>query len=197
MIRKALMVLALPLAACATATMGAADAPTDQAQTLPTADALPGPAEGVFPSLLAVSGDVIGASGDTIGALTGQFGPHGLLIQVEIASGGLTPGWHGLHLHLVADCSDIGSFRLSGGHMGMIEGGHGLLNPKGPEIGDVPNIWAAADGSAGYEAFTNVVTPGDIFDEDGTALIIHANRDDHLTQPIGGAGPRVACAVIK
>ncbi|MEL6828678.1 MAG: superoxide dismutase family protein [Pseudomonadota bacterium] len=195
MIRKALIALALPLAACATGSLGSADAPEPEA--LPMAEEMPGPADGVFPSMLAVGGDVIGLEGDAIGTLTGQFGPHGLLIQVEIMAGGLTPGWHGLHLHQVGDCSDVGSFKLSGGHMGMIEGGHGLLNPKGPEIGDVPNIWAAADGSAGYEAFTNLVTPADLSDEDGTALIIHANRDDHLTQPIGGAGPRVACAIIN
>jgi len=42
-----------------------------------------------------------------------------------------------------------------------------------------------------------LITSADLLDEDGTALIIHENRDDHLTQPIGGAGARVACAVIK
>ena len=190
MIRKALLCAALPLVACV-------HAPAQDEASLPSAAELPGPAEGVYPSMLAVGGDVIGASGETIGKLTGQFGPHGLLIQVEIEPGGLTPGWHGLHLHQVADCSDVGAFKKSGGHMGMIAGGHGLLNQKGPESGDVPNIWAAADGSAGYEAFSNLVTAAELMDEDGTALIIHQNRDDHLTQPIGGAGPRVACAIIK
>ncbi len=34
-------------------------------------------------------------------------------------------------------------------------------------------------------------------DADGTALVIHANPDDHMAQPIGGAGARVACAVIR
>jgi superoxide dismutase, Cu-Zn family len=34
-------------------------------------------------------------------------------------------------------------------------------------------------------------------DADGSSLVIHANADDGLTQPIGGAGDRVACAVIK
>ncbi len=33
-------------------------------------------------------------------------------------------------------------------------------------------------------------------DADGIALVIHEDRDDHLTQPIGGAGARVACGVI-
>ena len=82
-------------------------------------------------------------------------------------------------------------------NVGKIPDGHGLLNPAGPEAGDIPNIWAAADGSAGYEAFTTLITGAELADEDGTAMIIHANRDDHLTQPIGGAGPRVACAVIR
>jgi Cu-Zn family superoxide dismutase len=27
--------------------------------------------------------------------------------------------------------------------------------------------------------------------------VIHINRDDHITQPIGGAGPRIACGVVK
>jgi Cu-Zn family superoxide dismutase len=70
------------------------------------------------------------------------------------------------------------------------------MNPDGPEMGDLPNIWAAADGSAGYEAFSSLFTLGEALQEDGIALVIHADRDDHLTQPIGGAGPRVACGVL-
>ena len=36
-----------------------------------------------------------------------------------------------------------------------------------------------------------------LMDADGAALVIHANPDDYRTQPIGGAGDRVACAVIR
>ena len=36
-----------------------------------------------------------------------------------------------------------------------------------------------------------------LLDEDGSAVIIHENPDDHITQPIGGAGGRVACGVVK
>ena len=35
-----------------------------------------------------------------------------------------------------------------------------------------------------------------LLDGDGSAVIIHENSDDHLTQPIGGAGGRIACGVI-
>ena len=34
-------------------------------------------------------------------------------------------------------------------------------------------------------------------DADGSALVIHANPDDHMSQPIGGAGARIACGVIR
>ncbi len=36
-----------------------------------------------------------------------------------------------------------------------------------------------------------------LMDADGSAVVIHANPDDHKSQPIGGAGDRVACAVIR
>lgn len=140
---------------------------------------------------------LIGTDGQQIGSGGITGGPHGILLRLEIAAGGLSPGWHGLHLHQVGDCSDVGVFKKSGGHVGKVEGGHGLLNAAGPEGGDIPNIYAHADGSAGYEAFSTLTSFSDLYDEDGAAIIIHANPDDHLTQPIGGAGPRVACGVIE
>jgi len=36
-----------------------------------------------------------------------------------------------------------------------------------------------------------------LMDADGSSVVIHAAADDYNTQPIGGAGARVACAVIK
>lgn len=190
MIRKALLAAALPLVACA-------HAPAEDTPKMEMPPAVDAPDPGIVDTMTKMGGDIIGGDGSVIGRLSVIDGPHGLLIEATVAPGGLTPGWHGLHLHQVGDCSDIGVFKMSGGHMGMIPGGHGLLNPVGPEIGDVPNIWVGADGSAGYEAFTNLATAADLVDEDGTAMIIHQNRDDHITQPIGGAGPRVACAVIQ
>ena len=139
---------------------------------------------------------VLGSAGKSIGNIDLKQSPHGILIRVELDAGALTPGWHGLHLHQVGDCSDTGIYKLSGGHVGKVADGHGLLNPAGPEGGDTPNIYAAADGSAGMEMITARVTLAQLADADGSALIIHAGEDDHITQPIGGAGSRVACAAI-
>jgi Cu-Zn family superoxide dismutase len=44
---------------------------------------------------------------------------------------------------------------------------------------------------------TPLTGEGGLRDGDGSALIIHANEDDHTSQPIGGAGARIGCAVIK
>lgn len=141
--------------------------------------------------------NVLGTDGAQTGTARFTQGPHGVLIRVELGTGALTPGWHGLHLHQVGDCSDTGVYKLSGGHVGKVADGHGLLNPAGPEGGDTPNIYAGADGSAAMEIITARVTLTQLTDEDGSALIIHAGEDDHITQPIGGAGARVGCAVIK
>lgn len=131
----------------------------------------------------------------------------GVLIRVDLQS--LEQGWHGIHLHKVGDCSDgANGFKASGGHVDPENRDHGLLNPNGPERADIPNIYAGADGRATAEIFNNEVAlyaseeaaaaagPHPLMDEDGFAIVVHANADDHEAQPIGGAGPRVACAAI-
>lgn len=155
------------------------------------------PAQNVYSSTLRIQGNLINASGDSIGDVSLLGGPNGFLMEVTVVQGGLMPGWHGLHLHQIGDCSDIGEFKRSGGHLGKVSGGHGLLNPDGPESGDWPNIWAAENGSAALESFSTFIRPDELTDQDGVALIIHEGRDDHLSQPIGGAGGRVACAALQ
>ncbi|PZN98004.1 MAG: superoxide dismutase family protein, partial [Alphaproteobacteria bacterium] len=34
-------------------------------------------------------------------------------------------------------------------------------------------------------------------DTDGLSFLVHANLDDHVSQPIGGAGARIACGVFQ
>ena len=80
---------------------------------------------------------------------------------------------------------------------------HGLLNPEANDSGDLPNVFAGADGSATAEAYSTLVSlkgaggrPA-LLDADGSSIVVHASPDDHTTQPIGGAGARAACGVFK
>ncbi|CAM5719316.1 Superoxide dismutase OS=Lysinibacillus sphaericus OX=1421 GN=LS41612_20965 PE=3 SV=1 [Lysinibacillus sphaericus] len=36
-----------------------------------------------------------------------------------------------------------------------------------------------------------------LMDGEGTALVIHENEDDHMTDPTGESGGRIACGVIQ
>ncbi|WP_409450318.1 superoxide dismutase family protein [Brevundimonas sp.] len=144
---------------------------------------------------------IINGQGAEIGKATLTQGATGLLIKVEAT--GLTPGWHGIHIHATGQCA--APFTSAGAHINHTDPKtpHGLLNAQGPDDGDLPNLYAAADGSAHGEFFTTKARisqdgPGQwLWDADGSALVIHANPDDHNSQPIGGAGDRVACAVLS
>jgi Cu-Zn family superoxide dismutase len=155
---------------------------------------------------------IVGGAGTAIGQATFTDGPHGVLIRLEFAERSLPPGWHGLHLHEVGNCSDFaGGFQAAGGHLGMDRRiAHGLLHPSGPEAGDLPNLFAApaapyaAEFLAPYTVLGSERIPGTanrrerlpLIDSDGTALMIHAGHDDQTSQPIGGAGNRIACAAL-
>lgn len=134
-------------------------------------------------------------AGQVIGKVTLVEAPKGVLLKVEAKS--LAPGWHGLHFHEKADCSKS-DFTSAGAHThGGGDRVHGLLNPKANETGDLPNFYVAADGTGATEVFSSLITMSALKDADGSAVLIHAGADDHQSQPIGGAGARVACAEVK
>lgn len=145
---------------------------------------------------------IIDRQGVTVGEATLVESAHGVLIHV--AAKGLPPGPKGIHIHGVGTCDDgAAGFVASKGHLNPGARPHGLMNPEGPDAGDLPNLFVHADGSAGAEFFTTFASLAGaagraaILDADGAALVIHENRDDHATQPIGGAGPRHFCGVIS
>ena len=142
-----------------------------------------------------------GADGQAIGTATLTEAPHGVLLRIQAK--GLTPGWHGLHFHEKGDCG-APDFKSAGAHVHTTTAVvHGLLNPDGNDNGDLPNLFAAADGSATAELFSPQVSLNGaggrpaLLDADGSSIVIHASPDDYKTQPIGGAGARVACGVVK
>lgn len=141
------------------------------------------------------------ASGHIVGKVMVTAAPHGVLLRIQVE--GLTPGWHGVHFHEKAACSDA-MFKNAGGHIHSKKPAvHGLLNPDATDSGDLPNIYVNADGAATVELYSTLVSlngGGDrpaLLDADGSALVIHAHPDDYKSQPIGGAGDRVACAEIR
>ena len=141
--------------------------------------------------------DIVNTDGEVIGKAAFEQTPTGVLISVNVT--GLPPGGHGIHLHAVGACAP--NFKAATGHINPGKVKHGLRNPEGPDNGDLPNLFVAADGTARAEFFTArvSVSGGDmpaLLDEDGSAVIIHENPDDHMSQPIGGSGGRIACGII-
>lgn len=142
-----------------------------------------------------------GGDGKDMGVVTVTEAPHGVVLKLELK--GLTPGWHAAHFHEKGDCGTP-DFKSAGAHVHTTaQIVHGLLNPDANDNGDLPNIFANADGAATAEIYSTLVSlkgaggrPA-LLDADGSALVVHANPDDHMTQPIGGAGARVSCGVIK
>ncbi len=124
------------------------------------------------------------------------------LVNVEIASLALPPGTHGIHFHEVGKC-DGGStaFSTAGAHYNPLGKAHGLESPNGPHAGDAPNLVTPASG-VGKVAFSTgrvLLTPGPttLFDADGSAIVVHANPDDQVSQPAGNSGARIACGVVR
>lgn len=142
---------------------------------------------------------VVNGKSEIVGRIIIRDGASALVMRLVIQPGGLPPGWHGIHFHAVADCSDTEKFEKSKAHVNHDQSKHGLLNPDGPDEGDLPNVYANADGSVNAEVSseTPLTGEGGLRDGDGSALIIHVGEDDHTTPPIGGAGARLACAPIK
>lgn len=146
-----------------------------------------------------VSFDILNASGAKIGTIEiDDEGAEGVEITVSVS--GLEPGVRAMHLHETGVCT-APDFTSAGGHYNPGDTAHGQVE-DGPHAGDMMNIEIKADGTGLFEVRNERVSlrgtnglPA-LMDADGSALIIHAGADDYETQPTGGAGGRVACAVI-
>jgi Cu-Zn family superoxide dismutase len=121
----------------------------------------------------------------------------GVRVVVEVR--GLSPGTKAVHIHETGRC-EAPAFSSAGGHFNPEGRQHGLLNPRGPHAGDLPNITIEADGSGRLETTTDRITLGagatSLFDGDGSAIVVHGSQDDFMTDPTGNSGARIACGVI-
>ena len=125
------------------------------------------------------------------------------MVELTVNAKGLKPGLHGVHLHAVSKCEP--DFTAAGGHFDPGPASNTDPDANHPfHMGDIPNIEAGADGKATLKAVTTRVTlsegPLSVFDDDGTAIIIHGNEDQMITgAPKSGVsgGPRVARGVAR
>ena len=123
---------------------------------------------------------------------------------VSIAGGlrEISPGEHGIHFHQTGSCDTASAFDSAGSHFNPTDMAHGLDNEDGPHLGDLPNVTAAEDGTVTIDLTSTRVSlhegdEGYLFDDDGTAIVIHAAADDQVTDPSGNSGDRIACAVVE
>ncbi|MCY4639416.1 MAG: superoxide dismutase family protein [Chloroflexi bacterium] len=133
--------------------------------------------------------------GHVMGQVTLTQTPGGVLISAEVT--GLSPGAHGFHIHGVGACSP--DFTAAGSHFAPGGEPHGFLG-DGPHAGDLPNLHADREGNARADYFTDSVTldsgaDHSLFDEDGSAFIVHAEPDDY--RDVASAGARIACGVVE
>ena len=146
---------------------------------------------------------------------------RGGVVEVEAKVHGVKPPgqFHGFHLHTTGKCNpnavdpatdEVVPFFSAGGH----------FNPgseiHGEHAGDFPVLLVMKNGQAEEKFKTDRFKLSQLFDKDGSAVIIHAGRDnyanipdryhshefdvfgpDELTKATGDAGDRFACGVVR
>jgi len=142
----------------------------------------------------------IGTDGEQLGTANLTETPNGLLISTDVRD--LPEGTHAFHIHETGVCDPETGFSSAGGHYAPRGNAHGFIPEEGPHAGDMPNQTVEADGIMQTDVLNTRVTlergaEGTLFDEDGSAFVIHAGADDYVSQPSGAAGSRIACAVIE
>ena len=122
----------------------------------------------------------------------------GTEVSITIAVVGLPQGPHGMHLHAIGKC-DAPAFTSAGAHLNPHARQHGLENPVGSHLGDLPGITANSIGAGTVTASlrgSREEIEAALFDADGTAIVVHAAADDNRTDPTGNSGARIACGVL-
>jgi superoxide dismutase, Cu-Zn family len=142
-------------------------------------------------------GDLKLSDGTAAGAV--KIVAEGGTVQLIVAPTNIPAGKSGFHLHQTGSCN-APDFASAGGHLNPLGKSHGTASPDGAHVGDLPNL-TIGDGTEEPQKFALEGSVDQInawlFDEDGTAVVIHAEPDDYKTDPSGAAGARIACAVLN
>lgn len=141
-------------------------------------------------------------------------GIHADRVDVTIALPPDAPGlgaFHGFHIHSVGTCA--APFTSAGGHWNLVSGAE-----HGNHTGDMPSILVGPDGTATARFETQRFDVNELFDANGSAVILHAGVDNFGNVPLGGgkyedpnawrhatagtantgdAGSRYACGIVE
>ncbi|HUP69256.1 MAG TPA: superoxide dismutase family protein [Acidimicrobiales bacterium] len=139
-------------------------------------------------------------------------------VRVQVLAKGLTPGWHGFHVHTTGNCTvgdPANPFTAAGGHLGSAAS---PAQSHSGHDGDMPLLFANEDGVARATFRTDNFTAAQLLDSDGSAVIVHALADNYAnipaarydTKPVpggavpdattlntGDAGARQRCGVVR
>lgn len=140
-------------------------------------------------------------AGNQIGVVIFTQQDRKMVVHAQLSA--LAEGFHGFHVHAVGEC--LGNFTSAGSH----------LDPSGSHrhaghYGDMPALLANADGRAELLFVSDRLKMADLFDADGSAVIVHADPDnygniptryapepDATTLGTGDAGARIGCGVVQ
>jgi Cu-Zn family superoxide dismutase len=149
---------------------------------------------------LTATAEMIDPDGNVVGQVELTETPnYGVLLRVHLE--GTDPGEHAFHIHETGRC-EAPSFDSAGGHYAPRGRMHGILHPHGKHAGDLANVHVPSSGEVWTERLAHEVTlvpdaTATLLDDDGSAIVVHANADDYESQPSGGGGTKVACGVIQ
>ena len=152
------------------------------------------------------------AEGDSVGVVRFDARRGGRVgVEAEVNNVAPTDEFHGFHVHTTGECdptTDV-PFSSAGGHFNPDAANHG------EHAGDFPVLLVKPGGRAEAEFETKRFRLSQLFDEDGSAVIVHAGRDnyaniperyhshtedmlgpDSATKATGDAGDRFACGVV-
>lgn len=130
-------------------------------------------------------------------------------VQIEARITGpvdrLTPGPHGLHIHETGKGACVPPYEAAQGHFDPGPSGNPDPDVNHPfHLGDIPNLVVDQNGVGVVEATTSRITlspgPLSVFDENGSAIIVHGEADQGTSGPAKSGvsgGPRIACGVIE